>query len=99
MLSMRSFMRGWITLGVTVLALGGCGEEPMDAEEFRAYVNTACANARPTDSDEAILGAMRDARPPAELRDDFERALDHESLAEARDDLRALGLDYCVRLR
>lgn len=81
---------------LAVLAVGGCAEEPMTAEEFRAYVNTTCANATPGDSDEAILDAMREARPPEELRERFERA---DTLAESRDDLRALGLTYCADLR
>ena len=95
---MRTSVPRWITLAAVVFALAGCGEEPMDEEEFLAHANTLCANAVPDDSEREVFAALRDVEPPGSLRDEYERALDKGSFAEAENDLRAMGLTFCAEL-
>ena len=85
-------------LAALALALGACGDEPMDEDEFLAYANTICANAQPGDGEGEVFEALRDVEPPEDLREEYERALDKGSFAAAENDFRAMRLTFCADL-
>ena len=95
---MRICVRPWITIGLAALALGGCGEEPMSEDEFLAYANTICANHQRGDSEREVFAMLRDVDAPDRLREDYDRALDKGSFAEAENDFRVMNLTYCADL-